>query len=301
MRIDQLSGIIAFLKVAETRSFTRAAAALGVAPASLSEAVRGLEARLGVRLLNRTTRSVGLTEAGAAYLARVRPAAEEIQTAGAALRETKDHPAGLLRLNVPWIAGPLLMEAVAAPFLEAYPDVCLDIVFDDDFVDLAAKGFDAGIRIGELLDRDMIALRVSEPLRMAVLASPAYLARRGAPERPADLAAHDCIAYRFASSRVIAAWEFVVDGRDVSFTPEPRLAANTMPFAAMMAARGAALAFLAEDLVKDQLRKGTLVKVLDTYCPTYEPLHLYYPSRRLAPPKLRAFLDFVRKARMDRG
>ncbi|QJP15017.1 LysR family transcriptional regulator [Starkeya sp. ORNL1] len=301
MRLDQLSGVIAFIKVAETRSFTRAAAELGVAPPSLSEAVRALEARLGVRLLNRTTRSVGLTEAGAAYLDRVRPAAEEIQTAGTALKEAKDHPAGLLRLNVPWIAGPMLMEALATPFLAAYPDVRLDIVFDDNFVDLAAEGFDAGIRIGELLDRDMIALRVSEPLRMTVLASPSYLARRGTPKRPADLAGHDCIAYRFASTRVVASWEFIIEGRDVAFTPEPRLAANTMSFAASMAAQGAGLAFLAEQLVVEALRAGTLVKVLEAYCPTYEPLHLYYPSRRLAPPKLRAFLDFVRTARLDRS
>src|SRR4051794_8689844 len=172
MRVDQLSGIVAFLKVAESRSFTRAAAELGVTASSLSEAVRGLETRLGVRLLNRTTRSVGLTEAGAAYLQRVRPAADEITSAGVALKEARDRPAGTLRLNLPWIAGPLLIEPLMGPFLDAFPDIKLDVVFDDGFLDLAAEGFDAGVRIGELLERDMVAVRISGPLRFAVLGSP---------------------------------------------------------------------------------------------------------------------------------
>ncbi|QCI64864.1 LysR family transcriptional regulator [Phreatobacter stygius] len=297
MRLDQLSGLIAFLKVAETKSFTRAAAELGVSPPSLSEAVRGLEARLGVRLLNRTTRSVGLTEAGAAYLDRVGPAAEEILTAGAALKETRDHPAGLLRISVPWIAGPLLMEPLMTPFLKAYPDVKLDLVFDDGFVDLAAEGFDAGIRIGELLEQDMIAVRVSAALRTAVVASPDYLARHGTPARPADLDGHACIAYRLASNRAIAPWDFVVDGRDIAYRPDPRLSANTMPLMVDAAARGLGLAFVVERLAAARIGDATLVKVLEAYCPAYDPLHIYYPSRRLTPPKLRAFVDFARSRR----
>jgi DNA-binding transcriptional LysR family regulator len=242
MRLDQLSGIIAFLKVAETKSFTRAAAELGVTPPSLSEAVKGLEDRLGIRLLNRTTRSVGLTEAGRAYLERVRPAADEIQSAGTALREAGDRPTGTLRLSLPWIAGPLLIEPLIGPFLEAYPDVKLDLVFDDRFVDLAAEGFDAGIRIGELLEKDMIAVRIGRPLQTAVVGSPAYLAEHGVPKRPADLAAHRCIAYRFASTRAVAAWELVEGGREIAFTPDPRLSANTMPLVVEAAAPGLRLA-----------------------------------------------------------
>jgi DNA-binding transcriptional LysR family regulator len=295
MRLDQLSGLIAFLKVAETRSFTRAAAELGVAPPSLSEAVRGLEARHGVRLLNRTTRSVGLTEAGAAYLERVRPAAEEIQAAGAALTEARDRPAGTLRLSLPWIAGPLLIEPLMGPFLEAYPDIALDLVFDDGFADLAAQGFDAGLRIGELLEKDMVAMRLGGPLQFALLASPAYLAEHGMPGCPADLAGHLCIAYRFTSTRAVASWEFVENGREISFTPPPRLSVNTMPLIVAAAAQGAGLAFVPERLAVGPLRDGSLVKVMAAYCPVYEPFHIYYSSRRLTPPKLKAFVDFARQ------
>lgn len=294
MRLDQLSGIIAFLKVAETRSFTRAAAELGVTPPSLSEAVKSLEERLGVRLLNRTTRSVGLTEAGTAYLGRVRPAAEEIQAAGSALVDARDRPAGTLRLTLPWIAGPLLIEPLMGRFLDAYPDIRLDLAFDDGFVDIAGEGFDAGIRIGELLENDMIAVRLGGPLHTAVLASPAYLAERGTPQRPSDLARHRCIAYRFTSTRAVSLWDLFEDGREIAFTPESRLSANTMPLLVEAAAQGIGLAYTTERLAKRHLQEGSLVKVLEPFLPALDPLHVYYPSRRLVPPKLRAFVDFLR-------
>lgn len=294
MRLDQLSGVIAFLKVAETKSFTRAAAELGVTPPSLSEAVKGLEERLGIRLLNRTTRSVGLTEAGAAYLERVRPAAEEIQAAGTALADTKDRPTGTLRLSLPWIVGPLLMEPLMGRFLDAYPDIRLDLVFDDRFVDIAADGFDAGIRIGELLEKDMIAVRIGGPLNMAILASPAYLAEYGTPRRTADLAHHRCIAYRFASTRAVSPWDLIEDGREIAFTPNPRLSANAMPLLVEAAAQGIGLAYTTERLAHRQMQDGSLVKVLGRSTPALDPLHVYYPSRRLVPPKLRAFIGFLR-------
>lgn len=294
MRLDQLSGIVAFLKVAETRSFTRAAAELGVTPPSLSEAVKGLEERLGIRLLNRTTRSVGLTEAGAAYLERVRPAAEDIQAAGIALAETKDRPAGTLRLSLPWIGGPLLIEPLMGRFLDAYPEMRLDVVFDDGFVDIAAEGFDAGVRIGELLEKDMIAVRIGGPLHTAVLASPAYLAEHGTPERPADLARHRCIAYRFASTRAISPWDLIEDGREIAFTPDPRLSANTMPLVVEAAAQGIGLAYTTERLARRHLQDGRLVKILEPFSPALDPLHVYYPSRRLIPTKLRILVDFLR-------
>ncbi|MEI8701346.1 LysR family transcriptional regulator [Mesorhizobium sp. ISC15] len=294
MRLDQFSGIVAFVKVAQVKSFTRAAAELGVAPASLGEAVKGLEERLGVRLLNRTTRSVGLTEAGAHYLDHVRPAAEEIWAAGAALRETRDRPAGTLRLSLPWIAAPLLIEPLMGPFMDAYPEVRLSVIFDDNFVDIAAQGFDAGLRIGELLEKDMIGARLGGPLQTVVLGSPDYLARNGTPTRLADLAAHRCIAFAFTRTRAISPWEFVVDERHIEFTPDARLIVNTLPLCITAAAQGLGLAFAVEGLAAPLLASGALVKVLEPFCPSYEPLHLYYPSRRLVPPKLRAFIDFVR-------
>jgi DNA-binding transcriptional LysR family regulator len=295
MRLDQLSGITAFIKVAETRSFTRAAAELGVAPPSLSEAIKTLEARLGVRLLNRTTRSVGLTEAGATYLARVGPAVEEVQAAGVAVRESGSRVAGALRLNLPWMAGPLLIEPLMAPFLETYPDVRLDVVYDDGFADLAGGGFDAGVRIGELLEKDMIAVRLGDPLQTAVLASPSYLAARGRPKRLSDLADHSCIAYRFGSTQAVSSWEFVEDGRMVSFAPDPRLSANSVMLAVEAAAQGLGLTCTTEKTAARYLEQGALVRVLEPFCPAFEPLHIYYPSRRLVPPKLRAFIDFARK------
>lgn len=297
MRLDQFSGVLAFLKVAETRSFTRAASELGVTSSSLSEAVKGLETRLGVRLLNRTTRSVGLTEAGAAYLQRVRPAAEEIQAAGAALRDASDRPAGMLRLSLPWIAGPLLAEPLMKPFLAAYPEVQLDLLFDDGFVDLAREGLDAGVRIGELLERDMIAVRLSDPLRMAVLASPVYIAEHGVPQHPSELAGHDCIVYRFASTGAISPWEFREGGREIASTPAPRLSANTLPLMVQAAVQGLGITYAVEGLATRHLQEGALVKLLDRYCPAFEPLHLYYPSRRLTPPKLKAFVEFARRHR----
>lgn len=294
MRLDQLSGVIAFLKVAEMRSFTRAAAELGVTPSSLSEAVKGLEDRLGVRLLNRTTRSVGLTEAGSAYMARVRPAADEIRAAGTALKEDGRRPVGTLRLSVPWIAGPLLITPLMKPFLSSYPDVRLDVVFEDRFADLAAEGFDAGLRIGELLEKDMVAVRLGGPLRTAVLASPSYLDRHGVPTRVADLSGQHCIAYRFASTGAIAAWEFVEHGREIEFMPEPHLSTNTLTLAVEAAEQGLGLAYAFEGLATAALREGRLVKVLEEQCPSYEPWHIYYPSRHLVPRKLKAFVDLAK-------
>jgi DNA-binding transcriptional LysR family regulator len=180
------------------------------------------------------------------------------------------------------------------PFLDAFPDIKLDVVFDDGFLDLAAEGFDAGVRIGELLERDMVAVRISGPLRFAVLGSPRYLAERGTPERPSDLARHTCIAYRFRSTRAVATWELHDSGREISFTPEPRLSANTMSLVVAAAADGLGLAFAPEALAAAQLRSGAVVKVLERHCPLYEPFHLYHPSHRLTPPKLKAFVSFMR-------
>ncbi|TJV56421.1 MAG: LysR family transcriptional regulator, partial [Mesorhizobium sp.] len=184
MRGTEFSELRAFATIVEEGSFVRAAARLRISPPALSQTIRGLEERVGVRLLNRTTRSVGLTEAGAHYFDHVRPATEEIRAAGAALRETRDRPAGTLRLSLPWIAAPLLIEPLMGPFMDAYPEVRLSLIFDDNFVDIAAQGFDAGLRIGELLEKDMIGARLGGPLQTVVLGSPDYLARNGTPKRP---------------------------------------------------------------------------------------------------------------------
>jgi DNA-binding transcriptional LysR family regulator len=295
VRSDEFNGLAAFVKVAETCSFSRAAAELGVSSPSISEAIKALETRLGVRLLNRTTRSVGLTEAGASYFQRVRAAMEEIRSARAALTEMRERPMGTLRLSAPWIAGPLLIEPLMAPFLQSYPDVKLDVVFDDGLVDLAGEGFDAGVRIGELVEKDMVAVRVGGPVRMAVLASPDYLASQPAPKRPDQLGPHRCIAYRFASTRALAQWEFIENGREINLQPDASLSVNTMSLIIRAAEQGLGLGYVPERLAADQLQRGTLVKVLERFCPSYEPLHIYYPTHRLTPPKLKVFVELARK------
>lgn len=295
MRLDQLSGLIGFLQVAETKSFTRAARQLGITPPSLSESVKAMEERLGVRLLDRTTRSVGLTEAGAAYVARVQPAVAEILGAGGALRARKDEPVGMLRINAPWAAGPLVIERVLAPFLSAYPAITVDVVYENRFVDLAGEGYDAGVRIGDLLEKDMIAVRIGKPLRTAILASPRYLASRGTPKRVADLAKHACIAYRFTESRVVAEWDLLDRGREVAFTPDPRLTTNTVQLALSAACDGVGLVHAIEALAAEPLRDGRLVKVLPASCQTFDAFHIYYSSRRLVPPKLRVFIELAKK------
>ena len=200
----------------------------------------------------------------------------------------------MLRLSLPWIVGPLLIEPLMGRFLDSYPDIRLDLVFNDGLVDIAAEGFDAGVRIGELLEKDMIAVRIGGPMRMAVLASPTYLAEFGMPQRPADLARHRCIAYRFASTRAISSWDLIENGREIAFTPDPRLSANTMPLVVEAAAQGVGLAYTIEHLARRRLEEGSLLKVLEPFLPALDPLHLYYPSRRLIPTKLRAFIDFLR-------
>ena len=195
MRLDQFSGLTAFLRVAEYRSFTRAAAELGVAPAS-ERGGQGFGGAARRAAAGPHDAERGVTEAGAAYLARVRPAAEKLEAAGAALRDAREQPAGTLRLNLPWVAGPLLIEPLIGPFLAAYPDVRLDLTFDNNFVDIAADGFDAGVRVGERVEKDMIGVRLGGKLARSVLGSPDYLARHGTPARPADLAMHQCIGYR---------------------------------------------------------------------------------------------------------
>jgi len=295
MRLDQLSGLVAFLRVAETKSFTTAARQLGVTPPSLSESVKGLEERLGVRLLDRTTRSVGLTEAGIAYVARVQPAVAEILGAGTTLRAGKDEPAGLLRITAPWAAGPLVIEPLIAPFLSAYPAIALDVVYENRFVDIAREGYDAGIRIGDLLEKDMIAARIGKPLRTAILASPGYLTTHGAPKRIADLAKHACIGYRFTETRVVAAWDLLDNGREITFTPDPRLSTNTVQLAIHAACEGIGLVHAIEALAAEPLRDGRLVRVLPALCQTFDAFHIYYSSRRLVPAKLRAFVNLATK------
>ncbi|WAS99188.1 LysR family transcriptional regulator [Nannocystis punicea] len=294
---DDLSGLTALMVVADRRSFTAAAAELGVTPSAVSQSVRALEDRVGVRLLQRTTRSVGLTEAGARFLAQLRPAMHSVRAAFESLDEVRGRPVGTLRLNVPRLASKTVLEPILESFLAAYPELRLDISIDDGLTDIVAGGFDAGIRIGEMLDRDAIAVRLTDDMRMAVVGSPAYFAARGKPKHPRELLAHDCINYRQISSGALYRWEFTDAGRDITLAVEGRVITNDEDLMIRAALDGLGLAYLFEHAIADALAEKRLVRVLTAYCPRFPGLFLYYPSRTQTPPKLRALVDFLRARR----
>ncbi|MDI1476452.1 LysR family transcriptional regulator [Polyangium sp. y55x31] len=294
MRDDHLTGLLAFLAVAEKRSFTAAGAELGVTPSAVSQQLRQLEERLGVRLLQRTTRSVGLTEAGQRFFERVRPAIDDVGAAIEGLNEFRDRPAGTLRLNVPRIAVEMVIEPVLAPFLAAYPEMRIEVGIDDALANLVESGFDAGIRLGETLDKEMVAVRIGPDLRMAIVGAPAYFATRGVPKHPRELHRHDCIRYRQPTSGAIYKWEFDEDGKEFEMAVEGRVTANEAALMVRAALDGLGLAYVMDDYVRDELRAGRLVRVLEPFCAPFPGFHLYYPSRSQMPLKLKVFVNFLR-------
>jgi DNA-binding transcriptional LysR family regulator len=291
---DDLSGLRALLCVAERRGFRAAAAELRLTPSAISQAVRALEERVGVQLLQRTTRSVGLTEAGERFVAQVRPAMDSIGEAFDALGEARDRPAGNLRLTVPRASYEEILKPRIAAFLREYPDIRVDIRADDALADIVADGFDAGLRIGETVEHEMVAVRVSEDQCVAVVASPAYVAARGKPRRPRDLEAHSCINLRLPTSGVIYRWEFTEDGKDVEIAVNGRLTVDDAGMVVDAAVDGVGLAYVFESMVAEHLSARRLLRVLEEYCPPFPGYFLYYPSRAHVAPKLRAFVDFMR-------
>ncbi|NII09249.1 LysR family transcriptional regulator [Oleiagrimonas sp. C23AA] len=291
MRDHPTAVLRAFQRIAECGSFTRAAHELEVTASALSQTLRQLEARLGVRLLHRTTRRVGLTEAGRDFLARINPALTAIDDAMESAQQYAARPSGTLRLTT---AKAAMIEAVIPAFLEVYPEITLDVHVDNALTDLIAGGFDAGIRIGERLERDMVAMPLTGPMRSRVAASPSYLARHGTPQHPHDLQQHNCIRQRFASNGATYRWEFAERGRWFEIDTEGNLIANESQLSIAAARAGLGLVHLPEPILLDDLNAGHLVSVLDDWLPPYDGLYLYYPSRFHVPPKLRVFIDFVR-------
>lgn len=292
---DPFSGLSAFLAVAETGGFTAAAARLGVSPAAVSQAIKALEARLGTPLFIRTTRRVGLTEAGTALFARAGPAAAEIGAAVEAAGAIGGAPSGLLRLTVPRMAVPLVVEPVVPAFRRIHPKVSVEIAVEDTAVDLPGRGLDAGIRIGEYIAKDMVAVRLTRDIAWSVVASHEYLADRGRPERPEDLTAHEAVRYRFPGSGVLYRWEFEREGRALTVDPPGSLIVNDGALLVAFAGAGLGLAYVADIAVTEELRAGTLVSVLEEYLPRTPGLFLYFPRRAQAQPKLRAFIDVARQ------
>lgn len=296
MSID-LSDLGAFMAVARARGFRDAARVSGASPSALSDAVRRVEAQLGVRLLHRTTRSVAPTEAGARLMERLGPALGEVEAALDVVNGFRDRPAGTLRLNVPVSAARLVLPSLVPDFLAAYPDIRLEITAEDTFVDLLAAGCDAGIRYDERLEQDMIAVPIGpRTQRFATAAAPAYLDRRGRPAHPRDLLAHACLLARFSSGAMMA-WEFERDGAVVRVEPTGPLLVSVgaaTELAVEAAVAGTGIIALFEDWLRPHLDSGALEPVLEAWWPRFSGPFLYYPGRRLVPAPLRAFVDFVR-------
>jgi DNA-binding transcriptional LysR family regulator len=293
-----LADLNAFLAVARARGFREASRTAGGSASTLSEAVRRLEASLGVRLLHRTTRSVTPTEAGARLLERLAPALGEVDAALRAVEDLRDGITGTLRLNVPVSAAILVLPAILPGFMDAHPGIRVEIVAEDGFVDVLASGCDAGIRYDERLEQDMIALPIGPRVqRFATAASPAYLDRYGRPEHPRDMLRHTCILGRFRSGRLTSPWEFERDGEIVRIEPEARLivgVGGAIDLGVVAAARGLGVIYLFEDWLRPHLASGTLEPVLEEWWQSFPGPFLYHSSRKLVPPPLRAFIEYLR-------
>jgi DNA-binding transcriptional LysR family regulator len=294
MKLDRLDGLVAFHAAASARSFTAAAAALDVTPQAISRAIAVLEARLGVRLLNRTTRSVGVTEAGARFLSSAGRALDDVYEALENLQESKHQAAGILRLNLPRPAFSGLVQPGLAAFHVAYPAIHLELGFDDGFVDIVERGFDAGIRLGESVARDMVGVPLSRREAVAIVAAPEYLRRRGTPQRIEDLREHDCIRFRFPGSGAAYRWELRCGERELDFEVAGPITVNDTAALVAAALDGLGLAYVLECTARAALRDGRLVRVLPEAGPVLPGFHLYYPSRRQLPPKLRCFIEHFR-------
>ena len=294
MRREDLSDLGAFMAVAEAQSFTRAAAKLGTSQSALSHTVRRLEARLGVRLLTRTTRSVVPTEAGEALLGTLTPAFDSIQGQLAALGAMRERPAGSVRVTAAAHAAPPVLWPVLHRLLPAYPDINVELSIDSSLVDIVSGRFDAGVRLGEAVARDMVATRIGPDLRMAVVGSPAYFASRPVPIIPQDLAGHRCINLRLPTSGGFYAWELEKNGREVRVRVDGQLAFNNAAMVARAAEAGFGLAFVMEDQVAGQIAAGRLVRVLEDWCPAFTGYHLYYPSRRQPTPAFAIVVEALR-------
>lgn len=277
---DNFNDLLSFMVVARERSFTRAAAQLGVSQSALSHAMRNLEARLDVRLLTRTTRSVVPTEAGEQLFMRLSPHLLEIEQELTALRDTRDRPAGNIRLTAGEHAMSAVLWPVLKPFMAQYPDINVEVTVDNVLTDIVDGRFDAGVRLGEQVAKDMIAVRIAPDMRMAVVGSADYVKRFGVPETPEQLEQHRCINMRLPTRGGLYAWEFERDGREQRVRVDGQLILNSLPQRIDAAENGLGLAYVPEDSVLDALAEGRLVRVLEAWCPAFTGYHLFYPSRR---------------------
>lgn len=297
MQTDQLNGLMALKAVADKRSFTEGARTLGVSASAVSQSIKQLEQRLGVALLSRTTRSISLTEAGDRFLSDAGPALEQILHAMENVGTYAARPSGLLKINLPRAAYPHLMEPLIASFAKKYPEVTVELFFDDDLSDVVESGFDAGIRLSEMMARDMVALRLLGPMRFIVVGSPKYFGRMGRPKHPKELLSHNCIRIRIGKNEFYDRWEFEDQGKDFQVEVKGSLIMNDSLLIKSAVLQGIGLTYTAEDLVKDQLRTGKLEVVLNDYAAISNGFCLYYPEKSQVLPKLRAFVDHIQSER----
>ena len=291
---ENLNDLVAFLAVAKQRSFTKAAAQLGVSQSALSHTIRGLEERLGLRLLTRTTRSVAPTEAGERLLRAAGPRLDEIDTELAALSELRDKPSGTIRITAHDHAVKAAVWPALEKLLPAYPDIKLEIVIDYGLTDIVAERYDAGIRSGEMVAKDRVAVRIGPDMRSAVVGAPAYFAQRPRPKTPQDLTAHTCINLRLPTHGGLYAWEFEKDGRELRVRVEGQLVFNATGPMLDAALAGFGLAYVPEDSVRAHLADGVLIRVLADWCPPFPGYHLYYPSRRQPTPAFALLVNALR-------
>jgi DNA-binding transcriptional LysR family regulator len=294
MARNDFNDLLVFRAVATERSFTRAAAHLGVSTSAVSHAMRGLEERLGIRLLNRTTRSVVPTEAGERLLATVSALVDGVEAELASLGELRERPAGTIRITTSAHAAKTLLEPALLPLLAAHPDLKVELSADSGFVDIVAERFDAGVRLGETIAQDMVAVPIGPDMRMAAAASPAYFQRHSPPQTPHDLSDHNCINLRFPTYGGLYAWEFEKDGRSLNVRVEGQLTVNDTTLALQAAMDGLGIAYITDDQVLPLIAEGRLVRVLEDWCPPFPGYHLYYPSRRQHSSGFAAVIDALR-------
>jgi DNA-binding transcriptional LysR family regulator len=294
MARETLTDLQSFLAVARERSFTRAAARLGVSQSALSHTIRGLEARLGVRLLSRTTRSVAPTEAGERLLQTVGPRIDEIENELDHLSAFRDKPSGTVRITTGEHAADTVVWPKLRPLLASYPDIKVELIIDHGLTDIVAERYDAGVRFGEQVGKDMIAVRIAPDMRMVPVATPDYLAQRGVPKRPQDLLGHSCINIRLPTYGGLYAWEFAKAGRELKVRVDGQLVFNTVNQVLRAALDGFGIAFVPEDLTPAAVAAGRLTAVLQDWCPRFPGYHLYYPSRRQSAPAFALLVEALR-------
>jgi DNA-binding transcriptional LysR family regulator len=294
MKRDELNDLAAFVVVANEMSFTRAASKLGISASALSHAMKALEERLGLQLLARTTRKVSTTEAGSRLLQTLRPAFEDISTALIALSDLRDKPAGTLRITMPRHAAISVVWPMMPDFLAAHPDIRIEMTIDEGLTDIIESRYDAGIRFGEKVAKDMVAVRISHDLRWAVVGSPAYFTDHPVPNTPQDLVEHRCINYRFATSEGLYLWEFEQDGRLFQLRVDGNLIFNDGELILAAALAGQGLGYLLEDQITAHVAEGRLIRVLPEWCPAASGYYLYHPNRRQTPSALAALVDALR-------